>query len=346
MPDLATFRSLPWRPGAGARRLRPRRPPRRARSAPRRAPCCSRAVDRLAALGYTAQVGVEIEFHLLDAEGGPLDDGLQPTRCRRPTRSTRRSASLFEGLCGVLRLRGGQLEYGAGAVRGQPAPRRSAGRRRPGHALQVRRQGARAPRRRASRRSWRSRSTAASGSSMHLHVSLWRDGEPAFAPDGHDENALHRAAIGGIMRHLPGITLVRLADGELLQALRGPVVRPDAPRLGRRQPHRRRPLAPRVAEATRIELRTGAADAQPHWAVAGLLAAVVAGLEAGVDGAPARRGRGQPLRRGRPAAATLVDGVAGRPGRRDASSGSSARTRSRLRRARASAEWERVLPRA
>ena len=30
---------------------------------------------------------------------------------------------------------------------------------------------------------------------MHLHVSLWRDGEPAFAPEGGDENALHRRAI-------------------------------------------------------------------------------------------------------------------------------------------------------
>ena len=58
-----------------------------------------------------------------------------------------------------------------------------------------------------------------SGCSMHLHVSLWKDGEPAFAPDGHDENALHRAAIGGIMRHLPGIVMSDLVDhdGELIR---------------------------------------------------------------------------------------------------------------------------------
>ena len=46
-----------------------------------------------------------------------------------------------------------------------------------------------------------------SGSSMHLHVSLWRDGEPAFAPDDGAENALHRAVIAGVVAHLPAITV-------------------------------------------------------------------------------------------------------------------------------------------
>ena len=41
--------------------------------------------------------------------------------------------------------------------------------------------------------------------------------------------------------------------------------------------------------ATRIELRAGAADAQPHWAVAALLAAVIAGLESAADPGDAAR---------------------------------------------------------
>jgi glutamine synthetase len=40
---------------------------------------------------------------------------------------------------------------------------------------------------------------------MHLHVSLWREDEPAFAPDDGAENALMRTAVGGILTHLPGI---------------------------------------------------------------------------------------------------------------------------------------------
>lgn len=60
--------------------------------------------------------------------------------------------------------------------------------------------------------------------------------------------------------------------------------------------------------ATRLELRTGAADAQPHWAIASLLAAVAAGIEAGDD--PGRRGEGNLYGTGRPLPGTLADGVA------------------------------------
>ena len=49
--------------------------------------------------------------------------------------------------------------------------------------------------------------TGESGSSMHLHLSLWRDGEPVFAPAAAAENPLMRHAIGGVLRHLPGITV-------------------------------------------------------------------------------------------------------------------------------------------
>jgi glutamine synthetase len=43
------------------------------------------------------------------------------------------------------------------------------------------------------------------GNSMHL--SLWRDEEPAFAGHGDARDALRCHAIGGILRHLPGIVL-------------------------------------------------------------------------------------------------------------------------------------------
>jgi glutamine synthetase len=61
-------------------------------------------------------------------------------------------------------------------------------------------------------------------------------------------------------------------------------------------------------EATRIELRVGAADAQPHWAIAGLLAATIAGLEDQAD--PGERGVGDLYRAGTPLPATLADAVA------------------------------------
>jgi glutamine synthetase len=61
-------------------------------------------------------------------------------------------------------------------------------------------------------------------------------------------------------------------------------------------------------QATRIELRTGTADAQPYWAIASLLAAVIAGLEADLD--PGERGEGDLYAVGPRLARTLADGVA------------------------------------
>lgn len=60
--------------------------------------------------------------------------------------------------------------------------------------------------------------------------------------------------------------------------------------------------------ATRLELRTGAADAQPHWAIAGLLAAIAVGIEAGLD--PGRRGEGNLYGTGEPLPVTLADAAA------------------------------------
>ena len=112
VPDLTTFRPLPWRERAAhvvADLVDHHGEP--IASAPRSV--LRRVTERLAELGYAAQVGVEIEFHLLDATGKPLDDGLhallaaarqrarprlrrdrpRPARLRRPrgrpTRSTR-----------------------------------------------------------------------------------------------------------------------------------------------------------------------------------------------------------------------------------------------------------------
>src|ERR1700679_999692 len=53
----------------------------------------------------------------------------------------------------------------------------------------------------------------------------------------------------------------------------------------------------------------GAADAQPHWAIASLLGAVAAGIEANLD--PGRRGEGDLYGTGEPLPATLADAAAG-----------------------------------
>jgi glutamine synthetase len=60
--------------------------------------------------------------------------------------------------------------------------------------------------------------------------------------------------------------------------------------------------------ATRVELRTGAADAQPHWATAAALAAIVAGLQA-TDADPGEPGQGNLYGLGEPLASNLAEGI-------------------------------------
>ena len=151
----------------------------------------------------------------------------------------------------------------------------------------------------------------ASGNSMHVHVSLWRDGEPAFAPEDGSENPLHLRAVAGLLRHLPGITLYGAPTVNSYKRFEELSFAPSRVNWGGDN----RTVAVRSLlespEATRIEVRTGAADAQPHWAVASVLAAIVAGLEAGDDAAPAPpRGEGNLYGEGEPLPATLEGGVA------------------------------------
>ena len=55
-----------------------------------------------------------------------------------------------------------------------------------------------------------------SGSSMHLHVSLWRDDEPAFVPSAGAENTLMRARHRRPAGAPAGDHRVRLSQHQLL----------------------------------------------------------------------------------------------------------------------------------
>ena len=166
-----------------------------------------RVTDRLAALGYAAQVGVEIEFHLLDADGRPLFDGAHAYSLQKLNELDPVIGEILSRAARLRGPRGWEQRVRLGAGGGQPPPRRSRSPppTRP-HALKY-------ATREIARRAGVTATFMAkpfadeSGNSMHLHVSLWRDGEPAFAPEGDDENALHRRAIAGLLAHLPGITL-------------------------------------------------------------------------------------------------------------------------------------------
>ena len=60
--------------------------------------------------------------------------------------------------------------------------------------------------------------------------------------------------------------------------------------------------------ATRVELRTGGADAEPHWAIAATLAAIVAGIEGDPDD-PGEPGQGNLYGVGDPLPSNLAAAV-------------------------------------
>ncbi len=147
-----------------------------------------------------------------------------------------------------------------------------------------------------------------SGCSMHLHVSLWKDGKNAFAPVDGSESEIARHAIGGMMDHLAGITLPGSPTANSYKRFEAGSFAPTTATWSRDN----RTCAIRSLieseNSTRVELRTGASDANPYWAIAGLLAAVCAGLEAKAD--PGEVMSGNLYESGTPLPTTLEQSIA------------------------------------
>ena len=289
IPDLNTFRALPWRSGVGhviSDIVRHDRAP---------SPLDPRAVlrrvlNRLEALGYTAKVGVEFEFYLLEADGSPFQHDIHAYSLENANALEPLLGDLYDVLSAFTRLEGVQTEYGPGQVETNLVYT---------DALEAADDSARlkyavkeVARRHGKLASFMAKPFAdQSGSSSHLHISLWRDGEPAFAPDGRRENRIALQAISGLLEHLPSITLFGAHSVNAYRRFEPDSFAPATVTWSRdNRSAAVRSLVEATPEATRIELRTGAADANPYWLVASALAAVIAGLEAGRTPAPAADG--------------------------------------------------------
>jgi glutamine synthetase len=122
------------------------------------------------------------------------------------------------------------------------------------------------------------------GSGMHLHMSLWNDGDALFPEEGREPFGLsHTAAqfLAGILEHAPG-----------MQAVLGPTVN-SYKRTGATSTRSGATWSPRkvsyggndrthfvrVPDAHRIEMRGGDGSANPYLAMAVALAAGLDGIE-------------------------------------------------------------------
>ncbi|MFA5608109.1 MAG: glutamine synthetase family protein [Leucobacter sp.] len=305
-PDLSTFRYLPWRSDAGVvlcdlvdHHGQP------VPTAPRSV--LHRAVERLAELGYTASVGVEIEFYLLDAASKPIVDGLQAYSLERANAMEPVFGALTRGLDGFVDVEAGNVEYGPGQCEfniRHDEPLRVAG-----DATAFRYAVREIARRAGAGVTFMAKPfNVYSGSSMHLHVSLWRDGKPAMGLDGDGrENDVMRHAAAGILANLPGLALYQAPTVNGYRRFE-----PDsfAPTTSGWSVDNRTSALRSLREgpsSTRLELRTPGADAEPHWAIASLLAAVVLGLEDAAE--PPAQGVGNMYGVGDPLPLTLAEAI-------------------------------------
>lgn len=305
IPDLESFRVLPWRLGTGlvlcdvvdAEGALVRTAPRTV---------LRRVVERLDAIGFQARVGVELELHLLNSQGVPLTDGLQCYSLAKLGELDPVLERILENLDGIVELEGANTEYGPGQVEVNIAHAP------PLHAADdatrlkycvrdlARRGGALA--------TFMAKPFAEhAGNSMHLHVSLWRDGVPAFVSLDRSQSNVMRASIGGVLRHLPGIVLYGAPTVNSYKRFEPASFAPATQTWGGDN----RTVAVRALlespASARLELRTPGADGQPHWAIAGVLAAILAGIEAEDD--PGQPVTGDGYLQGAPLPATLADGI-------------------------------------
>ena len=181
-PDLATFRRLPWRDGAGHVLADVTDHHGSPLAASPRA-VLRDVIAQLAQRGYTAQVGVELEFHLLDAAGAPLGDSVHCYSLDKADQLEPALSRIVEPLRSFVPVEAVTTEYGVGQLEVNLTHAEAltaaddAFRLRYALKALARRQGVTAT-------FMAKPFSGVSGSSSHLHVSLWRDGEPAFAPEG------------------------------------------------------------------------------------------------------------------------------------------------------------------
>lgn len=299
-PDPTTFQLLPWRPGSlVARMFCDVTMPDGAPYPGDTRHVLRRTLAQAADLGYTFQVGPEIEFFLFGsatdgAEPTPLDDGayfdLTPldvgSDFRRqtieyleqmgiPVKASHHEVSASQH---ELDLRHTDALSMADAVTTFRLCVKEVARELGMHASFMPKP-----------------LDQLAGSGMHLHLSLFSDDRNAFYDEDPAEplSPVGRAFLAGILAHAPELTAVtnqwvnsykRLASGFEAPQHVGWTCQGD-PALVRVPSHR-----PGTAEAARIEIRSPDPGTNPYLAFALLLAAGLRGIERGYELQPESTG--------------------------------------------------------
>ncbi len=251
-----------------------------------------RQVERAASMGYSVQVGTELEFYLLDPETKqPRDEGIQVYGLDR--------AAQLEHVLGPIRQQINEAGIPIEQSNPEYAPGQVEVNIRYGDALLA------ADRvvmfrslvkQLAMQHGYHATFMAKpffeqSGNGFHTHYSLWKDGQNAFSDDGR-LNGLGRNYVAGLQK--------RMAESAICGA-----TTPNAYR--RRQPFTfcptnttwgmdNRTVGIRIIEgspnAVRVEKRDGSADCNPYLMMAAEIASGLDGIEQGLEPSTMTEGNG------------------------------------------------------
>lgn len=274
--DLDTLRVLPYLPGVAlvhCDAVQPDGTPLEV--APRR--MLRTQLDRLAELGFEARVGLESEFVLCDGlqpvaphnldyglDHPPvLSDFLQYLEDCLPEVGVPVEATKTEGAPGQVEI---TFQYGPAlaACDDYTVYRQTVRHLAKRHGLTA---------------TFMSAPFTGVGSGLHLHLSLWRDGKPAFAAaSGEELPATMRHSIAGLLSKMPHLAPLYAPNPNSYK--RYATAHSFAPQY-MNWGHDNRGCAVRVTghgDGTHLEIRLPGADANPYSALAASLASIVHGL--------------------------------------------------------------------
>lgn len=134
--------------------------------------------------------------------------------------------------------------------------------------------------------------TGRAGSSSHIHQSLWRGRENAFVDEGqpHGMSALMRSYLAGLLAHAAETTVFLAPYVNSYKRFTVGMFAPTKAVWSRDNRTAGYRVCGEGTKGLRVECRVGGADLNPYLALAGQLAAGLAGIEAGLELEPEQAG--------------------------------------------------------
>ncbi|VXB62193.1 glutamine synthetase family protein [Aeromicrobium sp. 9AM] len=147
--------------------------------------------------------------------------------------------------------------------------------------------------------------TVGSGSSLHVHLSLWDGERNVFADESNGVSDLALHAIAGLQAHAAALMAFAGPTVNSYRRMAGEGLSPNRSNWGVDNRFSFVRIPPELGDSTRLELRAGDASASPHLLMAAMLHAIRDGIENRLD--PSQAGQPLPIDLGEAIAALRKD---------------------------------------